>query len=296
MKSTTLRMMEALHARMLLDKEQSTYYKNLILGYEGEACFAAFLKNLQCPYLLLHDLYFEPRFTGAFQIDFILLVGNTAIIYEVKNYSGVWMFSEEAYKQGLSERANPTIQLSRAKNNFKALLREYAFSTVNVEAVVVHIGKNFTLLGAPEDRQVILPTQISDHLEKLNQYTYPVSPELQLLAKELTIRAVPAPPFVKMIPHYEFDSLKKGLRCNQCGCIAQPHTVQKFYCVRCQMTSMNQEGIVRAIYEFELLFPNEKITTRKIANWCDNWSSLRSYRRAILSFQKETKKFGHNNS
>lgn len=281
MKPITLRMMEALDGRMLFEKEHAVYLRNMQFGYMGESNFATLLESLKGPHMLLRDLYFEPKFSGAMQIDSLLLVGNTAIIYEVKNYSGVWTYDEEVYQHGSMERPNPLIQLARTKNNFKALLREINHSNVNVDAVVLHIGESFTLLGAPENQNVVLPTQIADHLAKLNCYQYPVSEQMLALARELSKRALPAPPFTKMIPDYNFEILKKGLKCEQCGSWVDRFSQRLYLCPSCNYKGRNCIAVMLVIDEFKVLFPDQEMSSFTLSKWCGGIISA-SHARKIL--------------
>lgn len=268
MKPNTLSVMEALNGRTLLNDEQKRYLWNMQSGYSGECKFVELMDSLTCQHILIRDLYFEPKFSGVIQIDFLLLVGNTAIIYEVKNYSGVWQYAEEAYRQKEFERANPLIQLARTKQSFKSLLRELGYTQIIVDAVVIHVGSTFTLLGAPENRNVILPTQIKEHMKKLNQYQYPVSQSLANLAGQLEITARVAPPFMKMIPKYSFESLKKGLKCEACGGFVERFSQRICNCPSCSHKMNRVDAVQSAITDYTFLFPDCQLSGSILAEWC----------------------------
>lgn len=118
MKPHTLKIMEALDGRTIFNDEQKRYLWNMQSGYRGECEFVGVMDSLICPHILLRDLYFEPKFSGVIQIDFLLLVGNTAIIYEVKNYTGVWQHVEDAYRQ---KNLSVQIRLFNWRGRSKAL-------------------------------------------------------------------------------------------------------------------------------------------------------------------------------
>lgn len=281
MKPKTLELLEAMEGRMLLNDDQKRYVWNLQCGYRGECEFVQLMESLRSPHILLRDLYFEPKFSGQIQIDFLLLVGNTVIIYEVKNYSGMWQHSEEMYRQSGMERANPLIQLARTKNNFKALLRELGYPQANVDAVVFHVGSTFTLLGAPENRNVILPTQIQDHLTKLNHYQYAVSDTLVDLAVALEVAALPAPPFLKMIPEYQFESMRKGLRCCECRGFVERSSQRLYRCQACGHKGHCGDAVRTALADYRLLFPEHKISGAVLADWCGGLISGSQCRRIL---------------
>lgn len=281
MKPRTLEILEAIEGRVLLSDEQKRYLWNMQSGYRGECEFFSLMETLTCPHILLRDLYFEPKFSGAIQIDFLLLVGNTVIIYEVKNYTGVWQHTEDVYRQSGVERANPTIQVARTRNSFKALLREIKHEQVNVDAVVFHIGSTFTLLGAPENRNVILPTQIADHLTKLNHYQYTVSQSLINLASDLESRALPAPPFMKMVPEYAFESMRKGIRCCECRVFIERASQRRYHCQSCGYEGHCGDAVRRALADYRLLFPDCKVSGPILAEWCGNRVSTSQCQRII---------------
>jgi len=281
MKPKTLELLEAMDGRILLNDDQKRYVWNLQCGYRGECEFVQLMESLRSPHILLRDLYFEPKFSGPIQIDFLLLIGNTAVIYEVKNYSGVWQYSEEAYRQKEFERANPLIQLARTKQNFKALLRELGYTHVTVDAVVFHVGTTFTLLGAPENRNVILPTQIQEHVTKLNQYQYDVSQSLVDLAGQLELAVRVAPPFTKMIPEYSFDMLKKGLKCEACAGFVERFSQRICLCPSCGHKTNRADAVETAITDYEFLFPDRKLSGSVLAEWCGGLLSASQCRRIL---------------
>ncbi|WP_373765692.1 nuclease-related domain-containing protein [Jeotgalibaca porci] len=286
MKPNTLRVMEALNGRSTFNDEQFRYLRNMQGGYNGECEFVAVMEDLKCPHILLRDLYFEPKFSGPIQIDFLLLIGNTAVIYEVKNYSGVWQYSEEAYRQKEFERANPLIQLARTKQNFKALLRELGYTHVTVDAVVFHVGTTFTLLGAPENRNVILPTQIQEHVTKLNQYQYDVSQSLVDLSGQLELAVRVAPPFTKMIPEYSFGSLKKGLKCEACAGFVERFSQRICLCPSCGHKTNRADAVEAAITDYEFLFPDRKLSGSVLAEWCGGLIS-QSHIRSVIRMRND---------
>lgn len=260
--------MEALDGRTIFNDEQKRYLWNMQSGYRGECEFVGVMDSLICPHILLRDLYFEPKFSGVIQIDFLLLVGNTAIIYEVKNYTGVWQHVEDAYRQKKFERANPLTQLARTKQSFKSLLRELGYTQVIVDAVVIHVGSTFTLLGAPENRNVVLPTQIKEHMTKLNHYQYAVSQSLIDLSTQLRTAAISAPPFTRMIPDYSFESLKKGLRCDKCRGFVERLSQRVYRCSSCNHEAYSAEAVHAAIVDYRILFSDRKLSGSVLAEWC----------------------------
>ena len=73
MKPKTLKIMEALDGRTIFNDEHVRYLRNMQSGYLGECEFVGLMCSLNCPHILLRDLYFEPKFSGTIQIDFYFL-------------------------------------------------------------------------------------------------------------------------------------------------------------------------------------------------------------------------------
>ncbi|MGP6138583.1 MULTISPECIES: nuclease-related domain-containing protein [unclassified Jeotgalibaca] len=269
MKPITLLIMEALHERMELGIEDKRYLGQLEKGFDGEFKFCERLTSMTCPHILLTDMSLNPKYAGQVQIDALLLVKDSVIIYEVKNYRGDWIYGEESYRNGEIEIPNPMIQALRSKNNFKNFLKEIGYVGINVEVCVAFVNPDFTLYQAPAAKNVIFVSQIKNHIARHDQYPRPIAFEFHELAVALRAAALPGKAFQKQIPAYSFESLRKGVRCGSCGSLAQRVSQRTHQCKRCGCLGLNNDGVVRAIEEFQLLFPGKRLTGRVLMEWCD---------------------------
>ena len=270
MKPPTLQIMEAMDARVALKSDGKKYLENLRKGYEGEIQFIGKLSALQCPHILLNDLMVHPKFSGQIQIDSLLIIKDSIILYEVKNYSGNWTYGTETFKNDAIEIPNPMIQALRTKNNFKQLIREFGYPNMNVEVCVVFIHPEFTLYQAPFNKNMIFHSQISDHMSHLEQFAKPLSWVFDELITFLGTVKLPPEIFKRQIPPYEYADFKKGIRCEKCNQILRRKSQRVSYCSICKSDSYNNDGVVRAIEEFRLLFPEKKLTGRLLMDWTDN--------------------------
>ena len=269
MKPVTLLMMEALNERMNLDAEEKRYLGNLLKGFNGEFAFSERLGDLKCEHILLKDLIFDPKYSGQIQLDALMFIKDCVIIYEVKNYSGDWIHGSECYRNGDIEIPNPLIQATRTKNNFKRLLSELGFDGIFVEACVVFVNPEFTLYQAEADKNVIFASQINAHIARLEQYARPYSFEFNRLSAALRAATRPDKVFHKQIPAYRFETLQKGIRCSACGCLAQRISQRRYHCNSCGFIGLNNEAVIRALQEFQLLFPEKRLNGRLLSEWCD---------------------------
>lgn len=269
MKPATLLMMESLNIRMKLTLEEKRYLGNLMKGFTGEHAFKARLENLKCDHILLTDLNFNPKYSGQIQLDALLFIKDSIIIYEVKNYSGDWIYTREFYRNDDMEIPNPVLQVMRTKNNFKRLLRELGFENISVEACVVFVNPDFILYQAEVDKNVIFSSQINTHIKRLEHNAHLYTFDFTQLVQALRGATIPGKVFRKQIPEYCYDSLQKGIRCIHCGNLAQRISQRIHRCRNCGDVGQNNEAVHRAIEEFQLLFPEKRLTGRLLLEWCD---------------------------
>lgn len=69
------------------------------------------------------------------------------------------------------------------------------------------------------------------------------------------------------IPHYEYNTLRKGIPCLKCQAFLNSTTKQTFICQVCGHAENVPQAVLRSVEEFKVLFPQEKITTPIIHEW-----------------------------
>jgi len=72
----------------------------------------------------------------------------------------------------------------------------------------------------------------------------------------------------KQLPSYEYEHLKKGITCEKCNSISVSVARTKCFCGECGHQEEVAAAVMRSVKEFKLLFPNQKITTNIIHEWC----------------------------
>ena len=145
---------------MHLASDDYYYYLNLLKGFEGEMHFDEFTEKLKEFCLILNDLQLEMRWRSSFQIDSLLIFFDRIVLYEIKNYEGVHFGGRVKFTKldGVALE-NPALQLQKTRVRLELLLQELGCK-IEVEAFVVYINPEFTLLGAPADERLLLPSQI----------------------------------------------------------------------------------------------------------------------------------------
>lgn len=279
--SEELKLYRSLNMRMDLSDEEVKYCWSLEKGFEGEQQFDAWLMNLPDSenWVILNDVLLEYNNT-TFQIDTLLLADESLYFFEVKNYEGDFFIDEKGrwYTLTKKEIKNPLLQLERSKSLLRQLLQSLGIH-VHVEPYVIFINHNFHLYLAPINPSIIFPTQLKRFSKKL-----PVKPSnkksLQIAQKLMSIHLEKSP--YTRVPDYTYDQLKKGILCNSChSCDLQFIGHHILECTRCSCREDARAAIIRSVEEFILLFPNKKVTTNAIFEWCEVITSKKVIRKVL---------------
>lgn len=278
-KTIELKTLEFLERRISLPAKTQMHYNNLVKGYEGELRFDEMIGNLVSDHLILNDLLLEVNNT-TFQIDSLIMIQENIYLYEIKNYQGDYYFQgDQLFKRPQFEIINPLYQLSRSESLLKNLLLQLGFNP-QIKSFVVFINPCFTLYQAPLDKPFIFPTQLKHHLEFLNSTAAKTTERNKKLANKLLSAHKTVSPY-SQVPFYDYDSLRKGIICFRCNSFFVTVKHSKCICDTCGYIEDTAAAVLRAIREFQFLFPNNKITTNKIYDWCQVIPSHRTIRRIL---------------
>ncbi|AIF42293.1 nuclease-related domain-containing protein [Virgibacillus sp. SK37] len=252
--------------RMKLHPNDKQYYSNLTRGYEGEVQFDALTEKLNCDCYLLQDLLLQTNNT-TFQIDSLLITGNQLYIFEVKNYEGDYHYEQDKFfKKPQYEINNPLHQIGRSESLLRQLLFKHGIS-LQIKAFVVFINPEFTLYQVPQDNRIILPTQLNRLIKQLNASSSKLTKQHKNLANKLVSLHLEESPF-SQLPSYTYETLRKGMICCKCSSFTLHVEVKEVVCITCQQREAIITSVLRSVEEFRLLFPERKITTRLIHEWC----------------------------
>lgn len=161
----------------------------------------------------------------------------------------------------------------------RQLLNSLGFKLPIVSSVVF-INPGFTLYQAPIDKPFIFPTQIHRYLKKLDSSTLKFNKQHRKLADQLVSLHLPISPF-SQVPSYDFKQLQKGINCAACRSFFIEVLGKNCICKVCEHKETVVEAVMRSVREFQLLFPDEKITTNVIYEWCGGVVSKQRIRRFL---------------
>lgn len=261
------RVLEALDVRLGLSQKNARQLARLRKGYEGEVRFRDLLgAHLRSDCMVLYDLSFESNESG-FQIDCLIVQQREVWHLEVKNFEGDYQLQGNSfYSYGLGkEIQNPVSQLERGNVLLNQVLQAQGFQ-FPVKSRVVFVNPRFMLFQCDRPSNIIHPSQLSSFISSLNhnpsQLTGSHFKMVRKLASVLEREADSSG-----VPGYSFAELAKGIRCLGCRGFLGARG-RRLICDGCGFSESRESGVMRNVAEFDLLFPGEKITTRRMTEWC----------------------------
>ena len=280
-----LKLLRCLHRRMNLSVKETNYYLNLEKGFRGEQKFDEWLEDLSDDWLIVNDLLLEINNT-IFQIDTLLISHDTVYLFEVKNYEGdFYIDNGKWYTLSNTEIKDPLLQLKRSESLFRRLLQDLGFNS-SMKSYLIFVNPDFYLYQAPLNKPVIFPTQLNRFINNINMQSSKLKSRHFKFAEQLVSLHLKESPYMRL-PDYTYDQIKKGVTCESCHSFITDFKEAVLSCNNCGRKEGITSAILRSVEEFKILFPNRKITTNAIYEWCKGIKSKKVIGR-ILS-----KKFKH---
>lgn len=285
-KSKEYRILISLKARMDLTAKDKKHYSYLEKGYLGEVIFDQLTEQLQNDLYIINDLCLEMN-NSFFQIDTLIISQHTIYPFEVKNYEGDYRYELGNFYPKLSkdEIKNPLDQLKRTKSLLRPLLKNLGFQ-LPIEGAVTFVNPHFTLYQAPLDEPIIHPTQLNSLMKKLNEIPSKLTNHHKRLADQLISMHQTESPYTRL-PPYSYNQQQKGIICGQChSLITSVEDKQKIVCGICGYEETVDSAVLRCVEELLLLFPDLKITTNLVYEWCGVVGSKKTIRRVLMQNYK----------
>jgi hypothetical protein len=241
--------------------------------------FDLLTETLKCECLILNDLLLKVNNT-LFQIDSLIICSETIYLFEVKNYDGDYLYeSDKFYTKQKTEIINPLHQLGRSESLLRQLLDKLGYK-IPINSSVVFISPEFTLYQAPINKPIIYPTQINRYLQTLNDIPSKINAKHRMLAEKLiSLHLIDSP--YNQLPPYKYQQLRKGCSCVKCDSFSVSVEGTKFICKECGEEEMITASVMRSVSEINLLFPEQKITTNIVHNWCKVITSKKKISRIL---------------
>jgi ribosomal protein S27AE len=266
---------------MDLSPNDLNHYLRLEKGYQGEVMFDQLTDKLENDIYILRNLCLEVN-NSEFQIDTLIIFQETIFPCEVKNFEWDYVFDPEteSFKTiSNNEILNPLDQVNRTKTLLRKLLQNHGYH-FPIEGNVIFINPEFTLYKAPINRPIILPTQLSRFMKKLDQIPSKLNGRHKKLADLLISLHQNESRYAK-IPPYTYEQQRKGVSCASCHSLSVTFNGDKCVCGQCGYVEGVDSAILRSVEELRLLFPGMKITTNGVHEWSDGIVSKKVIRRIL---------------
>jgi Nuclease-related domain len=265
---------------MVLPSKEKNIYLHLEKGYKGEVMFDQQTERLNPKkFLILNNLRLETNSTN-FQIDTFIISQGTHFPCEVKNYEGDYYYkSDQFFAMNDTEIQNPLDQIKRSDTLLRQVFQKKKYS-ITLKSNVFFVKPAFTLYQAPLDKPIIYPTQLVRYLEELNERPSFLNDDHYKLADELVKEHRPSSPYTRVLP-YTYENLKKGFTCGSCYSFGILPGETVLICNTYGRVEKVEDAILQSVMELQLLFPDIKIITNLVFEWCKVIESKKQIRRVL---------------
>ena len=269
-----------LNRRMELSSQDKFQLWAMEKGFTGEVLFDRMTETLAEERYIIDDLLLKVN-NSYFQLDKVIISQDGIYLIDVKYHEGDYYLEGDKLYSVRSNREykNPIIQLTRSETLFRQLLQNLKMNHL-VRASVIFNNPEFTLYHAPMDQPIILPTQINRFLKELNCTPSKLDESHKKLAQTLLSMHQVKNPF-GTLPEYQYDQLEKGMHCRECGSLNTEINDYDLVCGKCGTRERIEKAIVRHIEEIKVLFPEKKIKTQTVYEWCNGKVSRRTFLRVL---------------
>ncbi|NMD68723.1 NERD domain-containing protein [Bacillus sp. DNRA2] len=260
--------MKLLHLRMDIPDDAKQRLCVLQKGYEGEVKFDEFCleAGLAEKFLILRDLFLDHG-GNKFQIDTLIITQKCLIICEVKYYQANYYFEDGEFRNSTSKQKikNPLHQLSRCITLLTQLLQKYGL-LLKIDGYVIFNHPEFFLYNASQNQPIVYLPQLKKFLDKLSALPADLNDAHRRIAQVLLERHI-APP-INLSFSYSYEGLRKGPFCWRCSSTLVSSSGRKMVCNGCGYEEEFETAVLRGVGELRLLFPEMKIATNLVFEWC----------------------------
>ncbi len=271
--------LEILEKRYDLDRDQQIQLDKERKGRIGEYYLKSLIETKLNPEIsVISDYRFEVNGSEC-QIDFLILLNQSCIIIEVKNYYGDFEIRPDGFYRlnPLRKIKHPFSQVERAEIMLHSHLKRLNLN-LNIKYYVVFVNEQFSLYCLTRDMPVVMASQLNRFLDSLNEEVYDKK-------HEYIVRRLEDSRLLKsryeLELNLDFNKAKKGLACQYCSGWLEVDTYKQLKCQSCGTREEIESAIGRSITELETLFPSDEITLRRLLEWIDHTYSPSKLRRLL---------------
>lgn len=252
---------KAISKRRSLTSHENHKLLNLEKGYEGECLYDDVFnfighKNLY----ILRDLYLYIN-NSITQYDSIIIMNNRIVINEVKNLTGIYDYKNNSwYKENRQMESDPFIQLSRAKSNLISL-KKNSMLDFHIDSNIIFTSDDFYFSSDNEymSNQSVLRSNLKNYFRsfKYEEAGNDAKRIVKLIKSAITNKRI-------LPKKVDISKLKLGLYCGQCSDFNLIKGRFQFKCMKCGSIESYETHLLRAMYDYKYMFPDEAMTRASI--------------------------------
>jgi hypothetical protein len=272
--------LRGLRPRINFSESEESYYLYKEKGYEGEVNFDKWAVPLSVSekMIFLNDVNLNQN-NNHFQVDSFGISSGTLHHFEVKNLEGDYSIDKGKWISPLGNPVkNPLIQVDKTETLLNQLVNNHSIP-LTVKSHLILINPEFHLYNVPSNLPIVYPAQMNRFRTSLLQNSSKIRNADIRAAEKLLALYIGESPY-DSVPKYRYDELRKGMVCPGCG---------EFYaefkrvlcCGFCGGKEGSSDAILRSVEEFRLLFPEVKVTTKNIFDWCGVIKDERTIQRVL---------------
>src|SRR5699024_3453518 len=267
--------LEIIKKRKSLNRTDRSKLAVIKKGYQGELYFATLITHfLSHKTMVLYDLFLEWG-DSYFQIDCLVFSDGELYLLDIKNFEGNYVYQNDNFYSLIQEKyiKNPLHQLKRGEILLQDMLNHHNLQ-YTIHAYLVFIHSSFILYEAPITLSIIYSRQMKAFMKKMNTKLKNVTNQDRKFALMLKEKHLIKNNFAYQ-PDYVFESLKRGIFCLRCNGLLHKKGRKLLKCAKCHMIETYESAVLRMVIEFATLFPDEKLTLRKIYRWTGGFVPVR---------------------
>lgn len=223
---------------------------------------------------------------NKFQLDTTIITQTSIILSEIKNFDGNYYYKDKNFHYFSNSpnnfTKNPLDQLNRSKILLSKLIQRNGFN-LTVDGNVVFINPEFFLYDAPINEPIVYRPQLNHFIQDLNTKPANLNGSHLKLAEMLVGQHISDASFL-VLPPYSFGSVRKGVKCKICGSFLLVVNGRKLVCADCVQEEKIEAVVLRSVEELRLLFPEMKITTAAVYQWCQLQIDIRWIARILNKY------------
>lgn len=268
----------ALSFRSFLKGEEAKKLSSLERGYIGECIYDEVFDDAgHGSVFVFRDIYLGIEDSVA-QYDTLIVSDAGITVNEIKNYSGFYRVENGKWFAGNFEVPDdPSAQLKRAMGKLLRLKYIHRLSfEIEGRIVFPHIDFRLNFDDQNLRAKLVMRSELRDYLKQFkNEYAGRYA---ERIAEAVSAHIIENPFFDKSA---DFESLRKGLYCGNCGSFELTALAYHFNCSSCGTRETKEFHIIRALSDYTALFMNEKLTRKRFLEFIDYRVSPRTVVRML---------------